>query len=72
MRRLHILRRADDTLARELIEHQLRSGDEVRVVTMGDALGSALPEAAEALEMPPLPYDALVELLAWCERVVSW
>jgi hypothetical protein len=72
MRQLHILRRADDTLAREVIGHQLRGGDEVRVVLMGAALGSVLPEAAQVLEMPPLPYDALVELLAWCERVVSW
>ncbi|MFN2465812.1 MAG: hypothetical protein ABR598_06035 [Candidatus Dormibacteria bacterium] len=72
MRQLHIIRRADDELARDVVAHQVRSGDEVRVVFVGDASVTSVPEGAEVVAMPPLQYDGLVELLAWCERVVSW
>ena len=72
MRHLHLVRRRGDTLASDVIGHQLKEGHEVRVVLMEDALGSAVPEGAEVFSMPPLEYDALVAQLEWCERVVSW
>ena len=75
MRQLHLVRRAGDTLAREVIAHQVADGDEVRVVMMLEAAtegAGSLPAGTEALPMPPLQYDELVEHLAWSERVVSW
>ena len=74
-RQLHMVRRAGDSLARDVVARQLAAGDEVRVVLMLEAAGEApasLPEGAQALAMPPLQYDELVEQLAWCDRVVSW
>jgi hypothetical protein len=72
VRQLHIIRHPGDVLALEVIGEQLRQGDEVRVVAMGAAVGMRIPGGDEALGVPPAPYDALVELLVWCERVVSW
>ncbi len=72
MRQLHLLRRSGDTLARDVIERQVRDGDEVRVVLTGEAAETDLQTAARVMAMPPLQYDALVELLTWSERVVSW
>lgn len=75
MRQLHLVRHAGDTLAREVIERQLADGDEVRVVLMLEASGEgavSLPEGTQALPMPPLQYDELVQQMAWSERVVSW
>lgn len=74
-RQLHLVRRAGDVLAREVVESQLADGDDVRVVLMLEAAtegAGSLPGGAQALPMPPLQYDELVEQLAWCERVVSW
>ena len=72
MRQLHLLRRRGDTLAAEVVGHQVAHGDEVRVVLLGDAAAETLPEGVEVFSVPPLEYDAVVELLEWCERVVSW
>ncbi|MDQ6748636.1 MAG: hypothetical protein M3010_11110 [Candidatus Dormibacteraeota bacterium] len=72
MRQLHLLGRSGDTLARDVIERQVRDGDEVRVVLTGEAAETDLQTAARVMAMPPLQYDALVELLTWSERVVSW
>jgi|GEM_PF-2677437 len=75
MRQLHLVRRADDKLARDVIERQLAEGDEVRVVLMLEAAregAGSLPDGTRALPMPPLQYDELVQQIAWSERVVSW
>lgn len=72
MRQLHLLRHPGDQLAVEVISRQLESGNEVLVVVLPGATGTAVPDGAETLAMPPLQYDGLVELLTWCERVVSW
>ena len=72
MRQLHLVRRAGDTLAREVIAQQVADGDQVRVVLMLEAAGETAPDGALALPMPPLQYDQLVEHLAWSERAVSW
>jgi hypothetical protein len=72
VRQLHLLRKPRDQLALEVISRQLEAGDEVRVVVLAGAAGTALPAGAETLTMPPLQYDGLVDLLSWCERVVSW
>lgn len=72
MRQLHLLRRREDQLALEVIARQVETGDEVRVVVLASAAGTAVPVGAEAVDMPPLQYDGLVELLSWCERAVCW
>lgn len=72
MRQLHLLREPGDQLALEVISRQLEAGDEVRVVVLASAAGTVVPAGAEILTMPPLQYDGLVDLLSWCERVVSW
>lgn len=72
MRQLHLLRHPGDHLALEVISCQLEAGDEVRVVVLAGAAGTRVPDGAETLTMPSLQYDGLVELLSWCERVVSW
>ncbi len=75
VRQLHLLRRPGDTLAREVIQRQLASADEVHVVLLlGAAVEAAgsLPDGVVVFSMPPLQYDELVEQVAWSERVVSW
>ena len=73
MRHLHIVRAPGDQLAMDVVRRQVAAGDEVRVVLTGGATaGNEVPAGSEPIPMPTLQYDELVELLAWCERVVSW
>jgi hypothetical protein len=72
MRQLHLLRLRQDQLALEVIARQVETGDEVRVVVLATAAGTSVTGGAEAVDMPPLQYDGLVELVSWCERVVCW
>lgn len=72
MRQLHLLRLREDELALEVIARQVETGDQVRVVVLASAAGASVPVGAEAVDMPPLQYDELVELLSWCERAVCW
>ena len=72
MRHLHIIRAAGDHLAIDVVRRQLAAGDEVRVVVAGAAAQTEVPAGADRIPMPTLQYDQLVELLDWCERVVSW
>ena len=72
MRQLHIVRSADDHLAWDVVRRQVLAGDEVRVVLTGAAASAEPPLGSQGIPMPDLRYDELVELLAWCERVVSW
>ena len=72
MRHLHIVRSAHDHLAMDVARRQVAGGDEVRLVLTGAAVDAEVPEGLESIPMPTLQYDELVDLLAWCERVVSW
>lgn len=72
MRHLHIVRSANDDLAMDVARRQVSAGDEVRMVLTGAGVDAAAPHGSETILMPTLQYDELVDLLAWCERVVSW
>ena len=72
MRHLHIVRAAGDHLAMDVVRRQVVGGDEVRVVLTGAAVDNNVPDGSERIPMASLQYDELVNLLAWCERVVSW
>jgi len=72
MRQLHIVRSAGDQLAWDVVQRQVAAGDEVRVVLTGRAASVEPPPGSHGVAMAELRYDELVELLAWCERVVSW
>ncbi|MEA2682580.1 MAG: hypothetical protein QOK05_908, partial [Chloroflexota bacterium] len=61
-----------DQFALDVVAWQVAAGDEVLVVLLEAAAGTPVPAGAQSLPMPPLQYDGLVELLTWCERVVSW
>ena len=68
MKVLHLVRRAVDPLAWEAIAAQSRL-DDVRVVLLGEA-GSAEPPPG--IEASTVPYDELVSLVEWSDRVVTW
>ncbi|GAC1333056.1 MAG: hypothetical protein NVSMB17_12960 [Candidatus Dormibacteria bacterium] len=72
MRHLHLVRDPGDHLAMDVVGEQVAVGDEVRVALIGEAAESTLPEGATPVRMARLEYDQLVELLDWCDRVVSW
>jgi hypothetical protein len=65
---LHLVRRAEDPLAWEAIAAQ-HGVDDVRVVLLGAAVGTTPPGGIAA---SALPYDQLVSLIEWSDRVVTW
>lgn len=71
-RQLHIVRSIGDSLALDVARRQVTLGDEVRLVLVGAAVDETVPPGSEAIRMATLEYDQLVQLMAWCERVVSW
>jgi len=72
MRHLHLVRDPGEGLAMEVVVEQLAGGAEVTVVLVGEAAESVVPDGATAVRVSTLEYDQLVQLLAWCDRVVSW
>ncbi|HKQ63415.1 MAG TPA: hypothetical protein VJZ73_00335 [Methylomirabilota bacterium] len=70
---LHLLKGADATLARAVLDRQLREGDRVTVVLLP---GSAVPELPAGVQMRrlngDLTYGQLVDLIFEVDQVVTW
>lgn len=70
---LHLLKGADATLARAVLDRQLREGDRVTVVLLP---GSAVPELPAGVQMrrlnSDLTYGQLVDLIFEVDQVVTW
>ena len=70
---LHLLKGADATLARAVLDRQLRDGDRVTVVLLP---GSAAPELPAGVVMRrlngDLTYGELVDLIFEVDQVVTW
>jgi len=70
---LHLLKGADATLARAVLDRQLREGDRVTVVLLP---GSAVPELPAGVQMRrldgDLAYGQLVDLIFEVDQVVTW
>jgi hypothetical protein len=70
---LHLLKGADASLARAVLDRQLREGDRVTVVLLP---GSAVPELPAGVQMRrlngDLTYGQLVDLIFEVDQVVTW
>jgi hypothetical protein len=70
---LHLLKGADATLARAVLDRQLREGDRVTVVLLP---GSAVPDLPAGVQMRrlngDLTYGQLVDLIFEVDQVVTW
>ena len=70
---LHLLKGADASLARAVLDRQLREGDRVTVVLLP---GSAEPELPAGVLMRrlngDLTYGQLVDLIFEVDQVVTW
>jgi hypothetical protein len=70
---LHLLKGADASLARAVLDRQLREGDRVTVVLLP---GSAVPDLPAGVQMRrlngDLTYGQLVDLIFEVDQVVTW
>ena len=70
---LHLLKGADASLARAVLDRQLREGDRVTVVLLS---GSAEPELPAGVQMRrlngDLTYGQLLDLIFEVDQVVTW
>ena len=70
---LHLLKGSDTTLARAVVDRNLRDGDRVTVVVLPGGVATDLPAglAVRRLESD-LSYDQLLELIFEADQVVTW
>jgi hypothetical protein len=70
---LHLLKGADASLARAVLDRQLSEGDRVTVVLLP---GSVVPELPAGVQMRrlngDLTYGQLVDLIFEADQVVTW
>lgn len=70
---LHLLKAADATLARTMIERSLGAGDRVTVVLLPGAAAPPLPTGVAVHRVPDdLSYDRLLELIFEADHVITW
>jgi len=70
---LHLLKSADATFPREVIEQQQGAGDRVTVAVLPGAGAVALPPGVTVRRVSSdLSYDALLELIFESDHVITW
>jgi hypothetical protein len=70
---LHLLKGADTTLARAVLDRHLRGGDRVTVVVLPGAVASDLPADVPVRRLDhDLSYAQLLDLIFDADQVVTW
>lgn len=70
---LHLLKSADATLPREVIEQQRGAGDRVTVAVLPGAGAAALPPGVTVRRVSSdLSYEELLELIFAADQVITW
>jgi hypothetical protein len=70
---LHLLKGADATLARAVLDRQLREGDRVTVVLLPGSDAPELPAGVAIRRLNgDLTYGQLVDLIFEVDQVVTW
>ena len=70
---LHLLKGADTTLARSVLDRQVRDGDRVTVVVLPGGAASDLPTGVPVRRLDgDLSYAQLLELIFEADQVVTW
>jgi hypothetical protein len=70
---LHLLKSADATLPREVIEQQQGAGDRVTVAVLPGAGAAALPPGVTVRRVSSdLSYEELLELIFASDQVITW
>ena len=70
---LHLFKGSDTTLARAVVERNLRDGDRVTVVVLPGGAATGLPAGLAVRRLEgDLSYDQLLELIFEADQVVTW
>lgn len=70
---LHLVKGADTTLARTVLDRQVRAGDRVTVVVLPGGAASDLPAGVPIRRLDgDLSYGQLLELIFEADQVVTW
>jgi hypothetical protein len=70
---LHLIKDADTTLARAVLDRQVRDGDRVTVVVLPGGVASELPSGVPIRRLDgDLSYTQLLELIFEADQVVTW
>ena len=70
---LHLLKGADASLARAVLDRQLREGDRVTVVLLSGSAEPELPAGVQKRRLNgDLTYGQLVDLIFEVDQVVTW
>jgi len=70
---LHLFKGSDTTLARAVVDRNLRDGDRVTVVVLPGGVATGLPGGLAVRRLEgDLSYDQLLELIFDADQVVTW
>ena len=70
---LHLLKGSDTTLARAVVDRNLRDGDRVTVVVLPGGAATDLPAGLAVRRLEgDLSYGQLLELIFEADQVVTW
>ena len=70
---LHLVKSADTTLTRTVLDRQVRDGDRVTVVVLPGGVAADLPTGVPIRRLDgDLSYAQLLELIFEAEQVVTW
>ena len=70
---LHLVKRSDATLARAVLDRNVRTGDRVTVVVLPGGAGAGLPAGVTVRSLErDLSYAELLELVFEADQVVTW
>ena len=70
---LHLVKGSHATLARAVLDRNLREGDRVTVVVMPGGAGAGLPAGVTVRSLDrDLSYAQLLELIFEADQVVTW
>jgi hypothetical protein len=70
---LHLIKGTDTTLARAVLDRQVRDGDRVTVVVLPGGAASELPSGVPIRRLDgDLSYTQLLELIFEADQVVTW